>query len=249
MATGGATRDEWREAFRTEARRRGLPGREIREALAEVEAYCAGSTADPADAFGEPATYAAELAAGWRAAGAAGRRHGRRRRRLVPLVVAGSLAGVTSLLAGVDALTTGQGRGVVTLGQLVSTTAGIAGITLVAAALYRAGRRVRPDWRFGLAGAVGVGVTALPQLFWTRPVLRASGWLLVGIGLLLVTLAWWPLVSGWLFADRATGPAAAGESSQARRRLLRVVRWSLPVALLCAVLLALLIGDTGLVVG
>ena len=156
---------------------------------------------------------------------------------------------LTPLLAGVDALTTGQGRGVVTLGQLVSTTAGIAGITLVAAALYRAGRRVRPDWRFGLAGAVGVGVTALPQLFWTRPVLRASGWLLVGIGLLLVTLAWWPLVSGWLFADRATGPAAAGESSQARRRLLRVVRWSLPVALLCAVLLALLIGDTGLVVG
>ncbi|ROT32507.1 hypothetical protein [Micromonospora sp. HM5-17] len=240
-----AARDDWREVFRTEARRRGLPRWEVREALAEVEAYCAGSDADPVEAFGEPARYAAELAAGRRSDGDVGRR-----RRLLPatLVASGSLAGVMSLLAGVDALARG-GPGEVTLGQLVSVVAGIAGIVLVAAVLHHTGRTARVGWRFGLAGAAGIAVTTAPQLLWTHPVWRASGWLLVGVGLLLVAAAWWPLVSGRLLgpargADPGTGAGPAGASA----RLLGVVRWGLPAALICAVLLAILVGGTGLAV-
>ncbi|MEE6257532.1 hypothetical protein [Plantactinospora sonchi] len=233
MATGGAIRDDWRETFETEARRRGLPGREIGDALVEVRTYCADTGDDPADAFGDPAEYAAEVARGWRPVDDTG--PVRRRLRQATLVGTGTLAGVMALLAGVDALTRDTG-GVVTLGQLASIVAGAAGIVLVTALLLRTARRVGggPDWRFGLATAVGIAVTTSPQLFWRQPVLHAPGWLLAGVGLLLLTLAWWPLVSGRLF-----GP---GAESAGGDRLRVLLRWGLPAALLCVVLVAVLVG-------
>ncbi|MEO3745465.1 hypothetical protein [Plantactinospora sp. B5E13] len=229
----GAIRDDWRKTFEAEARRHGLPGREIGDALAEVRTYCADTGDDPAEAFGDPAEYAAEVARGWRpvddSTGV------RRRLRQAALVGTGTLAGVMTLLAGVDALTR-DARGVLTLGQVGSIVTGAAGIVLVTMLLLRTGRRAGGgfDWRFGLAAALGIVVTTSPQLVWEQPVLHAPGWLLASVGLLLVTLAWWPLVSGRLLG---TGRESAGGD-----RLRGLLRWGLPAALLGVVLVAVLFG-------
>ncbi|MFC6017603.1 hypothetical protein ACFP2T_15475 [Plantactinospora solaniradicis] len=235
--------DDWREVFLVEARLRRLPGTEIGEALAEIDAYCADSGADPAEAFGEPVEYAAALAHGRRSG--QGLPAGRRPLWRGVLVAGGTLTGVMSLLAGVDAVTR-DAPATITVGQLVSVAVGVAGIVGVAAFLLRSGRRRSGglDWRFGLAAGVGIAVTAVPQLVWTREVLRASAWPLLGVGLVLLVCAWWPLLSGRLLADRVVDPATGAESVPTPGWLLGVVRWGLPVALLCAVLLAVLLGTT-----
>jgi hypothetical protein len=243
MSRGWAL-DDWREAFLVEARLRRLPGTEIGEALAEIDTYCADSGVDPAEAFGEPAEYAATLAHGRRAA--QGLPTGRRQLWRGVLVASGTLAGVMSLLAGVDSVTRDV-RATITVGQLVSVAVGVAGIVGVTAFLLRPGHRRSGglDWRFGLVAGVGIAVTAVPQLVWAGEVLRASAWPLLGVGLVLLVFAWWPLLSGRLLADRVVDPVTGAESVRIRRWLLGVVRWGLPVALLCAVLVVALLGTTG----
>ena len=53
---------DWAESFLLELRLRRVDGRRIGAALAEVEAHCAESGESARDAFGDPATYAVELA-------------------------------------------------------------------------------------------------------------------------------------------------------------------------------------------
>lgn len=53
---------DWAEAFLLELRLRGVDGRRIGAALAEVEAHCAESGQSAREAFGDPTTYAVELA-------------------------------------------------------------------------------------------------------------------------------------------------------------------------------------------
>ncbi|MGI5144977.1 hypothetical protein ACQEVC_01025 [Plantactinospora sp. CA-294935] len=232
--------DGWRTAFVAEARRRGVPGAEIRAALAEVDTYCADPEADPTDAFGEPTEYAAALADGLRAAQPDP--DGRRRSPwLGAFVAVSTLVGVMALLAGVEAVT-GYGTAEVTVGQLVSVLAGVAGIVLVVALLFRPGAAYRPtpDWRFGLVGAAAIAVTTVPVLAWPQVAARLPGWLLLGAGVLLLVAAWWPLASGRLLADRPVGatPGAAAPGSIWRTR---IVRWGLPVALLCVLVVAVLL--------
>lgn len=190
--------------FRTEARARRLPRTEIGAALAEVDAYWADSGADPTETFGEPPEYAAPLAHAYRSADPAP--VGVRRPRLGALVASGTLAGVMALLAGVEALA-GDGRDVITVGQLVSAAAGVAGCAAVPLRPGRGDPR-RVDWRFGLVAAVGIAVTAVPQVVWRQEMLRVPGWQLLGVGLVLLAFAWWPLASGRLFANRGVGPVA-----------------------------------------
>lgn len=52
---------EWAEAFLLELRLRGVDGRRIGAALAEVEAHCAESGESARSAFGDPVTYATDL--------------------------------------------------------------------------------------------------------------------------------------------------------------------------------------------
>ncbi|MEQ4302496.1 hypothetical protein ABNF97_14055 [Plantactinospora sp. B6F1] len=239
MMPRSSSLDAWRTAFAAEARRRGMPRAEIRAALAEVDTYCSGPGTDPTEAFGEPAEYAAALAHGLDSAGPDP--GGRRSPWPGGLVAAASLVGVMALLAGVEAVT-GHGTAEVTFGQLVSALAGMAGIVLVVALLFRPGRAYRraPDWRFGLVGAVAIALTAVPVLLWPQVALRLPGWLPLGAGVLLLVAAWWPLVSGRLLPDRAVGP-----SPEAPGWRTRAVRWGLPVGLLCVLAVAVLLHGAG----
>ncbi|MBE1487670.1 hypothetical protein [Plantactinospora soyae] len=236
--------DDWRAAFLAEARLHRLPGTEIGAALAEIDTYCADSGTDPAEAFGEPAEYAAALAHG--RGSAQGFPAGRGQLLRAALVASGTLTGVMSLLAGVDAVTR-EVPATVTVGQLVSVAVGVAGIVGVAAFLLRPGSRRAGgfDWRLGLVVGVGIAVTTVPQLVWKQEVLRASAWPLLGVGLVLLLSAWWPLLSGRLLTDRVRHPATGDEPVPTPGWLLGVVRWGLPVALLCVVLVAVLLGATG----
>ncbi|AVT32277.1 hypothetical protein C6361_25635 [Plantactinospora sp. BC1] len=250
---GSSAPDDWRTAFAAEARRRGVPGAEIRAALAEVDTYCAEPGADPAEAtadpaepaadpveaFGEPAEYAAALAHGLRSAGPAPHR---RSPWLGGFVAASTLVGVMALLAGLEAVI-GYGTAELTVGQFVSALAGVAGMVLAVALLFRAGRAYRPapDWRFGLVGAAAIACTTVPVLVWQQVAVRLPGWLPLGAGVLLLVAAWWPLASGRLSANPPAG-ATPGAAAGGPDRRTRLVRWGLPVALLCVLLVAVLLG-------
>ncbi|GAB3971493.1 hypothetical protein V1634_08850 [Plantactinospora veratri] len=247
---GDSAPENWRTTFAAEARRRGVPGAEIRAALAEVDAYCAEPGADPADpavdpaeAFGEPAEYAAALAHGLRSAGPPP--HGRRSPWLGGFVAASTLVGVMALLAGVEALT-GYGTAELTVGQFGSALAGVAGTVLAVALLFRPGQAYRPapDWRFGLVGAAAIACTTVPVLVWQQVAVRVPGWLPLGAGVLLLVAAWWPLASGRLSAGPPPG-ATPGTAAERPDRRTRFVRWSLPVALLCVLVVAVLLGGGG----
>ncbi|GAA3727025.1 hypothetical protein GCM10022225_05330 [Plantactinospora mayteni] len=237
--------DDWRTTFAAEARRRGVPGAEIRAALTEVDTYCADPGADPTEAFGEPTEYAAALAHGLRSAEPEPDPDGRRSPWLGGFVAASTLVGVMALLAGVQAVT-GYGTAEVTAGQLGSALAGVAGIVLVVALLFRPGRAYRPtpDWRFGLVGAAAIAVTTVPVLVWQQVAVRLPGWPLLGAGVLLLVAAWWPLASGRLLADRAV-ESTSGAPVPGPGWRTRVVRWGLPVALLCVLVVALLLDGSG----
>ncbi|MFY1668970.1 hypothetical protein ACN27G_03275 [Plantactinospora sp. WMMB334] len=236
--------DDWRAEFRTEARLREVSGAEIGEALAEVDTFCADSGEDPYDTFGDPAEYAEVLAARSPATGHPS--GGPRPHRTGVLMACGTLAGVMSVLTGVDAIRR-DSPGTVTTGQLVSFVAGVAGIVLITWFLLRPGRRHRRgfDWRLGLAAAVGIGITAYPQVVWKQPLLHAPGWVLLGAGLLVLALGWWPLLSGRVLADLEIDPRTGSESAPGPKWLLGVVRWGLPVALCCVVVIAVLIRSVG----
>jgi hypothetical protein len=75
------------------------------------------------------------------------------------------------------------------------------------------------------------------QHAWKTPLIQASGWLLLAVGVLLLAVAWFPLVSGRQLADRIVDPRTGAEPFPLPRVLLAVLRWGLPLMLLCAVIL------------
>src|SRR5215470_17402220 len=107
--------DEWSDNFARAARRRLLPGSQIGEVLAEVDAHCADSGQSRPEAFGDPVAYAETLAHGQD-------RAARNRRRLLPwtsgVKVLFTLAGILFVLDGIYAVRYGI-RGSVTVGELV----------------------------------------------------------------------------------------------------------------------------------
>jgi len=79
------------------------------------------------------------------------------------------------------------------------------------------------------------------QASWKAPLIRAPAWLLLAIGVLLVAVAWFPLASGRLLADRIVDRRTGAEPYPPARLLLAVLRWGLPVMLLLAVALIALL--------
>jgi hypothetical protein len=216
-----------------------VPGHRIGEALAEIDTHCADSGQSLDEAFGDPVDYARALA---RDAPPTGSARTPGRPWTSALMALGTLGGILCLLDGVDAVTHGL-RAALTVGQLVTVVAGTAGIAVIAGVVLRPGRRTTA-WRVGLAAAAGVGLTMVPQLVWTHPVVHVRGWAALTTGLLLLAVAWWPRASTRIVADRIIDPRTATEPFRVPRLALTAIRWSLPVTLLCAVVLTMLLPDT-----
>ncbi|HYN94703.1 MAG TPA: hypothetical protein VES42_12715 [Pilimelia sp.] len=230
--------DEWRDAFLLEARMHQVPGDRIGEALAEIDAHCADSGQEPAEAFGDPVRYAGELA---RSAPPAAGRAGPGRELLghVRTAVA-TLAGIAGILSGVDALADGE-RGVLTAGQLASVAAGTAGIAYIGGVVLRPGRR-GGRWHLPVAVMASLALMMLPQVWWRAPALRAPAWLLLAAGLCVLAVAWSPLASGRVVADPVVDPRTGREPFRAPRWLRLVGSWwTLPVLLLVVVLVTVLV--------
>jgi hypothetical protein len=240
MTTRHWLMDEWRDAFLIQARLHDVPGSTIGEALAEIDTHCADSGQSPDEAFGDPVVYAKTLARDQRP-GSRGSIH-RRPWRSAPTTLA-TLSGITLLINGVDAVAHGT-DGVITAGQLVFVAAGVIGtaviVTVAFAVTPHPGRRDR-TWWLAAAATVATGSVTFASLAWQQVVVRGPGWILLTAGLLLLTLAWWPLLSGRSLADRVVDPRTGREPFRQSRLLMAVIRWGLPVGLLCLVLLTVLL--------
>jgi hypothetical protein len=152
-----------------------------------------------------------------------------------------TLSGILCLLDGVDAVTHGV-RAALTAGQLVTVAAGTVAIAVISSVVLRPGRRTSTG-RVGLAAATGVGLTMIPQLVWTHPVIHVRGWAALTTGLLLLAVTWWPRASTRMIADRIVDPRTGTEPFPVPHLALTAIRWSLPVTLFCAVVLTVLLPD------
>jgi hypothetical protein len=225
--------DPWRDALITELRLRDLPGTRIGEVLAEVDAHCTDSGQTPAEAFGDPVTYAQSLIL-IHAPAAAPADSGRRLVRSTARAFA-TLAGVLGLLDAVDGLV-GHGLAEVTAGQLTSVVLGTAVFPLVVAALFHSGLARRRGTRAGIV-AVSFLAPTLPTVLWSTPVAHVSAGVLLAASLFLLAAAWWPNASDRILADRIIDPRTGAEPFATRRLLLAAIRWMLPTVLLIAVAL------------
>ncbi len=242
--------DEWRDTFLLELRMREVPGARIGEALAEIETHCADSGESPDEAFGDPVAYADALARSLRAEASGGSeaasrpwwRDGLSWRN--GLGVFAILGGIFSLLEGVDSVAHTK-PGVVTVGQIISVVVpSLLAVPLfgliVSSGPQSSGPRSSKAKFFAVVLA-GFFVAMAPQVIWTRPVLHASGWALLGAGLFLLLLAAWPLLSGRIRADRVVDPRTGREPFRLPRLVLVLVFAAPIVFLLGAVLLTVLL--------
>ena len=226
--------DEWRDAFATELRLRGVPGRQVGEALAEVDAHCADSGQAPGEVFGDPAGYAAARS---RAAGPGSRE---RISVLSAAFKAGAVvAGILGLLPGVNAVAH-HTPGTVTAGQVIPVVLAPILTTVIVTAIQQPGNGSR---RALLAAAFPVcaAAAALPQLLWPQPVLQVPGPALLVTGLLLLSLALGPTTARRFQADRVIDPRTGSEAFHIPAWVPGAIRYALPAVLLAAVLAILLI--------
>jgi hypothetical protein len=227
--------DPWRDSLLTELRLRQIPGDRIGEALAEVDTYCADSGQTPAEAFGDPITYAESLVSTYAAAPM-----GAWERVWRPTALAfATLAGVFCFLNGIDALAHGD-RGVLTAGELLAVALGTAMFPAVISAVLNPAL-FRRFWAW--AGVVIAAHTAMaaPVVLWRTPVMHASEWVLLTVGLFLLAAAWWPTAADRVFADRIIDPRTGSEPFATPRILIAAVRWFLPTTLLIAALVTTLL--------
>ncbi len=226
--------DEWRDAFVTELRLRGVPGRQIGEALAEVDAHCTDSGQAPGEVFGDAAGYAA---ARFRAHGPD---DGNRPRIATAALRAGAVVtGVLGLLSGVNAVAR-HAPGTLTAGQLLPALLAPPLICVAVAVMRRPGYGSR---RAILAAVfpVSAAIAVIPQFLWPRPVLQAPGPALLATGLLLLGLALWPMTANRPLADRVIDPRTGGEAFHIPAWVPAVIAFALPAVLLAAVLIIALI--------
>jgi hypothetical protein len=219
----------WQSELVLALRLRDVPGPRIGEVLAEVEAHCADSGQSPAEAFGDPEAYAAEVTPGWQPPPA----------RSWLLQAVATPLGVTALLSGAAA--SGRSAGVtVTVGGLLSVAVTVALIVTVVARLDVV---LRAPWRawLGISAALlalaGLPVL-LPQLLGTVP----AGSLLV-TGTLLLAVVWWRSRGASAQGDEVVDPRTGAPAHPAPAWAALVVRWGLPVGLLLAVVLVVLLPD------
>jgi hypothetical protein len=154
-------------------------------------------------------------------------------------MVAATLAGISCVFEGADSVVHG-GPGVVTSGQLAGVVVGVVGIGAIMALLFRTRRR-RFDWPLVAATLVSVSAMFYAQSAGTTPLIRTTGWWLLTIGIILLAAAWFPLVSGRVFADRIVDPRTGKESVPVPRLRQAVLRWGIPVVLVLAVVLIMLV--------
>lgn len=227
--------DEWRDTFLTELRLHEVPGSRIGEALAEVDTHCADSGEDPTEAFGDPIEYAASIA---RDLPPVRRRTPARQALGHGLIAAATVAGILGLLAGTAGVAHGR-PATLTVGELV--TIGFAGIGAAALSLLlRPGRQ--PSRAGGAAiGGFGFAIMIFPQIVGKAVATEQPAWPVLGVGLVLVAVTWWPLLSDRFFADRVVDPRTGTEPFRVPRLALGVIRWAPPMILLVAVAAAVLL--------
>ncbi|MEO7752746.1 MAG: hypothetical protein ABIS35_04975 [Terracoccus sp.] len=229
--------DPWRDAFVTELRLHDVAGARIGDALAEVDAHCDESQQSPADAFGDPESYAVALVEALPAAPAdpsadAG----------AVLVGVGALLGSTLLVAGLGGVA-GGGAAQFSAGALVG--AAVVGVVLLGL-VPRMAALLRPRRRGLLAAIVGgtLALVVLVSALLPATVLTLPAWacvvagaaLLVAAGLVLLRIA---RRSG----DDAVLDPRTGDDSLATPRWLLPLAVGVPVvSLAVAVVLAMVLG-------
>lgn len=229
---------EWAEAFLLELRLRGVDGRRIGAALAEVEAHCAESGESAGAAFGDPTTYAVELAP------PTSDEPSGLRRELASSAV--GLGGMLTTLAAVGAWQSGT-RVEITTGTVGVLLMVLLGTALIVRHADRLLRAVVRHWWVAVVGAVApltlfVAILLLgQQTLLTVPVTPA---LVVGL-LLLVAHTAMALRSPDL-TDPVVGPEGAGGAGTLRddavaRGLERLGPWLFPVLTVVMALPLLLI--------
>ncbi len=242
MTTRRWLMDEWRDSFLLELRMRKVPGARIGEALAEIETHCADSGQSPGEAFGDPVAYAQALAHSLRAEAAGGTgspwlRYGLSWRN--GLGAFAILGGILSLLEGIDAVAHTT-PGVVTAGQITSTVV-CSLLALALPGLIVGSGRQGSKGKFVAVVVAGFYAAMAPQIFWTRPVLHTSGWVLLGTALVLLVLAWRLMLAGRIRGDRVVDPRTGREPFKLPRHVLAVAVVAPIVVLLGVVLLTVLL--------
>ncbi len=235
--------DPWRDAFLVQLRMRDVRGTAIGDAIAEVDAHCAESGQEPAEAFGDPRQYADRIAdvhqdapdpsahlnppTPWWQAG---------------LLALSTVLGVGLLLSGVDALAHG-GAADTSWGAVVGALS--LGVLLAA---WRAGsgRLLRGrTWPLVVLVVVGPWVTVGAQMLWPQTAMALSAGTSIGLGLASVAAVWLPWLGGrWMRGDVLDDPVIDPRTGRARFTVPRWVSasfWAFPVFLLVAVLLVALI--------
>ena len=229
---------DWAEAFLLEMRLRGVDGRSIGAALAEVEAHCAESGESAREAFGDPAAYAVELAP------AAGADPVDWRRELTSSAL--GLGGMLTTLAAVGAwqrdarveLTTG------TVGVLLLV---LVGTVLVVRHADRLLRAVVTHWWVAVVGSVvPIALFVAVLLLGRQTLVTVPVPPTLAVGLLLLAANTWVALRSADDADPVVGPEAAGEvgtlgEDRITRVLERVGPWLFPV-LTAVMALPLLLG-------
>lgn len=218
--------DDWSQAFLLELRLRGVDGRRIGAALAEVEAHCAESGESARSAFGDPEAYAADLAPTPAPASPD------LTRDAATLVL--GLAGMLLTLAAVGAWSSGT-EVELTTGFLAVSALAVLGTVLVvrlADPLLRA--VVKHWWVAVVCGGVPLALFVAVLVTWRETVVSAPVLpsLVVGLALLAVHTAL--TLRGPDLADPVVGPEGAGGTGTMRedsvsRGLDRVGPWLFPV--------------------
>ncbi|MBD3924597.1 hypothetical protein IEZ26_08200 [Nocardioides cavernae] len=218
--------DGWTQAFLLELRLRGVDGRRIGSALAEVEAHCAESGESARSAFGDPEAYAADLAPAPAPAPPDLARD-------VATSVLG-LAGMLLTLAAIGAWSSGT-EVELTTGFLAVSALVVLGTVLIvrlAEPLLRA--VVKHWWVAVVGGGAPIALFVAVLVTWRQTVVSAPVLpsLVAGLALLAVHTA--VTLHGPDLADPVVGPEGAGGTGTMRegtlsRGLDRIGPWLFPV--------------------
>lgn len=219
----------WLDAFVVELRLRDVPGTRIGDALAEVDAHCADSGEQAAEAFGDPVAYARSLDLP-AAPGAAGEV------RRVVAGVATQVAGLLLLPATAAAVARGN-EVAITGGTLLASVLAVAVVSGLALAPGGALRLVlgRPVVTWACLTAITVAV-ALPALLWRSTSLHLAPGAVAVVGLVALAAG---TVIGWraLGADdpvRAPDPAGPPTGARAARARTSLTATTTPMLLVPA---------------
>lgn len=217
---------DWAEAFLLELRLRGVDGRRIGAALAEVEAHCAESGESARSAFGDPVAYADDLglAASAPSSGLV------RDLATSALGLGGmllALGGFGAWRAGADVeLTTGL------LAVVALALAGCALVVHLAEPLLRA--VVRHSWMAVVGGGAPIALFVVVLLLGRQTLVAVPAVPTLVVGVVLLALHTALTLRGPDLADPVVGPEGAGGAGTMRedavsRGLERLGPWLFPV--------------------